>query len=460
MKDVSKYTIEIADGYYYTEAAFKINIIKTFLADTNKLIGEVPYFDRKYTWRVTYNKTNSETIKSELHHFSTLISETTDPCAYRLRILTPATTYKDALIFLDSHSALYDMNGQPVWFLPVKDKKRSIPRDLKITPYGTITYMMAGNIYEINYEGEVLWKGPENGNLNDKTMMYHHEFTRLKNGNYMVLGNESMWAKKTATNDSVMFIPEHMIHPDTSDHSIQRIIFGTIIEYDKNGNEIWSWKSSNFYASPDIVHRDPRANIMNTHENAFFFDEQNKAIYLSFKGTSSILKIKYPDGTVLNSYGLISKRGMTRNETTFFCEQHSCMISDKGYLYLFNNNTCNPTQLCKILMLQEPSTVYDTLKAVWEYECTIERTAQNAHTRYSFTSGGNVIELPDRSIFAYMGANYGKVFIVGQDKKIRWSALPEKWHPIEQRWDVISNYRASIITERTAVERLIWSAQK
>ncbi len=460
IKDVSKYTIEISDGTYNTEAGFKINIIKTFSTDTNKLIGEVPYFDRNYTWRVIYTKTNSAIIKSDFHHFSTLISETTDPCAYRLRILTPATTYKNAYLFLDSHSALYDMNGQPVWFLPVKNKKRSIPRDLKATPFGTITYMMAGNIYEINYDGDILWQGPINSNLADRALPYHHEFTRLKNGNYMVLGNESIWAKKSAGSDSIVFIPENMITPDTADHSYRKVIFGTIIEYDKNGNEVWSWKSSDFYNSSDMAYNGSQSDIMNTHGNAFFFDEQNKTIYLSFKGTSNILKIKYPEGTVLNSYGAVSKKGMAKNNSTFFCEQHSCMISQKGYLYLYNNNVCNPEQLCKIVMLQEPGSAYDTLRSVWEYECTIERTPQNMHTRYSFTSGGNVIELPDQSIFAYMGANYGKVFIVGLDKKIRWSALPEKWLAMEQKWNVIANYRASIITDRSALETIIWSAQK
>ncbi len=40
--------------------------------------------------------------------------------------------------------------------------------------------------------------------------------------------------------------------------------------------------------------------------------------------------------------------------------------------------------------------------------------------------GGNVIELPDGSLFSCMGGSYSKVFIVNMNKEILWSALPEK----------------------------------
>jgi hypothetical protein len=459
IKDVSKYTIEIADGTYYTENQFKINIVKTFSGNTNKLIGEVPYFDRSYTWRVVYQNSNS-IAATDLFHFKTMANDVVDQCAYRLRIITPAAKYQNAYVFLDSHSALYDMNGQPVWFLPVRDKKKGIPRDLKATSFGTITYMMGGNIYEVNYDGEIIWQGPENSNVNEKTQRYHHEFSRLWNGNYMVLGNESMWAKKSASDNSISFIPESKITADTSDPTYRKVLFGTITEYDKNGKEVWSWSSSGFYNSPDMQYNGAMEDIMNTHENAFYFDEPNKKLYVSFKGTSNILKISYPDGKVLSSYGLTSIKGHARNISTFFCDQHSCMISKKGYLYLYNNNVCNPSQHSKIVVLQEPTSPGDTMKPVWEYDCTIERTADNMDTQYKFTSGGNVIELPDQSIFAYMGATYSKVFIVGLDKKIVWSALPEKWMNTELKWRVIPNYRASIIPDRESLEKLIWNAKK
>lgn len=41
---------------------------------------------------------------------------------------------------------------------------------------------------------------------------------------------------------------------------------------------------------------------MRAHENSFFFDDKAKVIYLSLRNINSILKIKYPEGTILQIY--------------------------------------------------------------------------------------------------------------------------------------------------------------
>ena len=47
------------------------------------------------------------------------------------------------------------------------------------------------------------------------------------------------------------------------------------------------------------------------HENAFYFDERNKKIYLSFRVCSRILKIDYPSGKVDREYGEKYRKGMS-----------------------------------------------------------------------------------------------------------------------------------------------------
>ena len=460
-----KYTIEIANGNYADEKSFKANLFKSITATTGKVIGEVPVFGRQYTWRVLYPRGQATPNKSEFHHFSTLQNDEIDSCNMRLRILQKAKKYAGSYVFLDAHKALYDMNGQPVWFMPEVDtstRNSLAKRDIKISPFGTITFMCMTDIYEINYDGTVLWKGPKKGIVNgDTDEHFHHEFTRLNNGNYMVLGNEGVWYKTPLPSDSTLnLVPGNKMHPDPADTTWHKMFFGTVIEYDKSSNVIWSWRSSSYYASSDInYHKTPDNSInLNTHQNAFFFDEKNKAVYVSFKGVNRVVKVKYPEGTVSNVYGELFKPGVPEQQNGLFCAQHCCRISQKGYLYLYNNNMCHMRQPSTLIMMQEPTTKNETLKKVWEYECTIDRTPATKNLNYQFPAGGSVFELPDQSVFACMGGMYSKIFIISPDKKILWSALPEKWEPNVSKWVPNAQYRASIIS-REELERLIWNDQ-
>jgi len=475
MPQTGEYKIEIATGHYNTEDSFKENIILSSEIKTNKQIEEVPSFDIAYTWRVVYKNAQS-TIKSELHHFSTAIIPEVDTNKFRFRIINKAKKYKDAYVFLDGSKALYDMKGFPVWYLPgIKSGTSPYLFDLKLSPQGTITFINNSEAFEVNYNGDVLWKAPDNGVVSgDSTEHYNHDFTRLDNGHYMVLGTESkLWHPELPSSKNNSSLPEadKQTGSDTTNTS-QKTAFGTIIEYDQNGNIVWSWKSSSYFTGADleyyrkIVNLGKMGNVKGNnnpgdfHENAFYFDEKEQAIYISFKAINRVVKIKYPDGYVMNSYGNVNKQAIPVSVNNFFCGQHSCRSSEKGYLYLFDNNTCNPGTPPEIVMMQQPVSDNESLKTIWEYKCTIEQFPDNVPANYKFPTGGNVLELPDQSMFACMSGFYTKVFIVSLDKEVLWAALPEKWNPENNKWESFSQYRASIITSRQQLEQLIWNAEE
>ncbi len=166
------------------------------------------------------------------------------------------------------------------------------------------------------------------------------------------------------------------------------------------------------------------------------------------------MKIKYPEGTVLNAYGEVYKPGVPENGNGMFCGQHACKYSQIGCLFLFNNNGCNQGQTPRIKILKEPVNERDVIKKIWEYECS----GDEQYPKEDLT-GGNVMELPDGSIFVCMGGAYGKLFIVNKDKKVLWSGISEKWNAEENKWIPIVQYRASIITDRKQLERLIWNTE-
>ena len=428
------------------------------------------------------------------HHFKTGITRMVDSNYVRVVVFKDAEKYQDAHVFMDGTGVLYDMKGHPVWYLPGKDSLGA-DGDIKLTPQGTITFMSekaTKNIYEINYNGDTLWTGPNKGKVSgDKTEYYNHEFTRLSNGHYMVLGEERVLWTPVISKDSTLSAPVHHANRKSkqiADSEGTRTGFGTVIEYDPSGKVVWSWKSWDFFKRVDSTllnsinyNYRPKVQkqLLDVHQNSFYFDEKEKVLYLSYRGISTILKIKYPEGTVLNVYGKLLGDFGDETGTEWFCGQHSIKISQDGYLYLFNNNKCSEGAPPSVIMMQQPTTTDDKLKKVWEFNCTnddviAQKQKETLEPGYAnglklnpqipqvitFDRGGNVVELPDKSIFVDECGKVGKVFIVNRDKQVIWSALPESFGSELHIWNAVTNYRASIITDPKDLEKLIFNTGK
>ncbi len=444
-----KYSFEIATGNCNTEKPFRKNIVHTIVQDSSKLITVVPYFGKSYTWRVVYKNKNKIVDKTPFYHFSTLSCPDVDTALLRLRVVESAKKYQDAYVFLDDNKALYDMTGQPVWFMTKVNGIPIIPRDLKMTRHGSITFLFDPP-YEIDYNCNVLFKAPATGMVSkDYSEHFHHQFTRLDNGHYMALGEDSVsWGGNGA-----------IAQADTSARKMQ---FGTLIEYDEQGNVVWSWRSDKYFTASDIrcLLSPNSKKYADVHENAFYFDDKTNYIYVSFRNIDRIVKIKYPEGTVSAAYGMPDTLSRVAANRNLFCGQHACKHSDHGYIYLFDNNSCAINGLPKVEKLTEPADTNAGLKVIWEYQCTIDGVDPNAVQGYNFISGGNVLEMPDRSLFVCMsGGSYCKTFIVNPDKKILWSAIPERWDPTTKKWGIVSEYRANIVYKKDYLERLIWNGE-
>ena len=438
-------TLQIALGNYNNEDSFKKHIISSSVTKQSRVIATVPYFGSRYTWRTVTRDSKSTTTTSSLHHFSTMTVPEVNPDSMRLRIIDSAVQHKDDYVFLDGNKVLYDMKGNPVWYFPnIEDLPRATtrPRDLKITPFGSISFLADDLIYEISYTGDILWKGPVHHNIRKDSAhlsnLHHHEFTRLSSGHYMALAFErSLWDLGTSL-DSTVFSALHGKIKRENGEYYQKIMFGAVVEFDAQGNLLWKWNSGDYFKNSDLYSHRMAYNLFdldNTHENAFYFDERNQVIYVSFRDINRIVKIQYPSGKVLNTYGaLYTPGGPAYLVNGLFCGQHNCRLSQDGYLYMFNNNLCNPKSNPTILMLREPVTEKDSLQKVWEYVCPMDEVHENKQAGILFNSGGSVAELADSSFFVCMGSAYGKVFIVNRDKALLWCAQPEKWDITNGKW--------------------------
>ena len=456
---VSTNRIEIAIGDYYSVDSFKKNIVVDSPFKSNKMIIELPLFGRSYTWRIVPEH-GGRVFGSEigsLHHFDLQTSGSIDPNKQRLRILQPAVLPNDDLyISVETGAALYDMSGNVVWFLPQTSEISNNLMDMKFTRRSTITFLYGANGYEVNFKGDVLWKTPNKGAISGDTINgegYHHEFTRLLNGHYMILGQQKLHCKSVVSKNK-----SYIITANGSNDQDGFILgkFGTIIEYDSTGHLVWSWRSSKYLIGSDFDDYESTVDtnkIFDPHDNAFFFDEKNKVIYLGFKALNRIIKIEYPSGKVLNTYGALYEPGAHSVGNGLFCNQHSIGLSKERYLYYFNNNSCNNTEAFpSVVMLKEPRFDGDSLKKVWEFSCV----ADGSNKR--FRQGGNVIELQNGSMFVCMGSEYSELMIVNKEKKTSWRALPEKFQDVDNVWMPVHEYRANIIS-RVELEQMIWRSE-
>jgi hypothetical protein len=459
-----QYQLEIATGYYNDEDSFKRNIIKSVVAENNKVAAVVPSFGAQYTWRAFATANTAK--HNSLHHFSTASCTFVDTGTTRFRVMQHAGTYKAALVFLDGNKALYDMTGHPVWYLPGiagLDVDKADIRDMKLTPQGTITFLANDKkAFEIDYDGNILWKGPNNEDQSND-IHYHHQFTRLANGHYMVAGTEPVLLKQLYGQrpDSAVIAPADEINIKAPNAKYFNFPFGTIVEYDQDGKVVWSWKTSQYMDGTAWPYYKPERgkNKYDIHTNAFFFDEKTNNIYIGFRNISWIAKAAYPSGEIQDVYGEIARPGIPKKGDGPVCGQHSICRTADGYLCVYDNNAGNVENMPRVLLFKEPRTANGKLKTVWEYQCTLGDHEKQQKTM-GFTTGGNAVELPDGSLFVSMSAPYGKVFIVNRDKEILWSAVAEKWSPEEKKWNAVSQYRASIICDDTAINKMVWGVVK
>lgn len=451
--DITEYEFKIAKGTFNDKKQFEKNIILVKRDTSNKTLIKLPSFGTEYTWQVTYLKKKKEKTSGKLFHFATDTSSYVDEDKYRLRVL--ANNYADSnlLFFVDYSRVIYNLKGEPVWFLPARPEYKASKmnlRDMDLSPQNTITFVTGLGAYETDIDGNVLWtknvktildKDKEKSSRAQRESLsnaYHHDFTKTSKGTYMCLQNDTVLKKICNLTDIDIIETLDTVRDrrlvKKKDGYYLNIEMGKLVEYDKAGNMIWQWRSSGYFTDEEILGtaRNAEVPLGTTHMNAFFFNEKDSSVYIGFRNVSNIVRVKYPTNEIIASYGG-SIHGSTKD---FFVLQHSCRINTEGDLYVFNNDVKGDSNQSKILIIK-----VDTLKGeekiVWEFGCAIDDSTAAVATR-----GGNVVELADGSMLCCMGTT-NRIFIVDKDKQVLFNALSEQFLQEEQVWTRSLQYRAN-----------------
>lgn len=454
------YIFEVAFGRLTDEAEFEKHIISRVKSSEHTAVIELPSFGQEYTWRAVVTGKKAQN-KPTLYHFITGNARYTDTSKYRLKVISNSGEYNDVLVLFDNAPIMYDLTGKLVWYIPdipgIIGAGRGL-RDLKPTPQGTFTLLNDYGAFEFDYRGKVLWRAPDKGIISgDSSEHYHHDFSRLGNGHYMVEGMQYMLRKIPANTDTTNFFTDKTMVKKDGDY-YKTIDCATLIEYDSAGNILWNWKSFNVFTDSDYFAKKNPDGTLNSepHINSFYFDELKNVIYLSLRNYSQILKIAYPSGKVLERYGMPLSQQSQESDKMLFRAQHCVRLTDDGNIVLFNNMTDRynsreqgfNTYVSTIKILKED---HSSLIPLWEFPCNIDTFAIPCGQ-----SGGSVSLLPDHSILACMGIA-GRAFIVDPSKKVLWNALPQYNDDYNNQWLTSALYRTSYMQKKYLKKYIFYS---
>jgi|TARA_B110000240_G_scaffold180646_1_gene211816 hypothetical protein len=405
------YQLQISSDNEFSNSLLNINEIKTIHIEQS-LIN----WDQKYFWRVrSIYDDNSYgnwigpdsffTTEPELGPFS--------PTFFQ-----PSLVQDGLTVFGNDgpmSTIVFDLQGREVW----NDGDNDFLQNY-ISPYGQL-YGFGVQDWpsytgtEFNFRNEVLWHGP------DDVYIDGHDFKQIPNGNYMGFVHETQMGPIPEGEWS--FIYQGIGYVADGETIEFPWVGNRLVEWDwETGEEVWSWNAFDHYSMLDYdayggtwwwgtVNHDW------LHSNAFHFDEEDSAIYMSHRHLSRITKIDYPSGDVVWMMGLpcpymesCSTHICTELEFSF---QHHIQRTDDGNFLFFDNGNLSPV----LQGLEEPlSRVLEVVvsssggcEVIWSYTLddelyspmhgSVQKLANGNYLINTFGGGGTILEVsPDQDL--------------------------------------------------------------
>jgi hypothetical protein len=417
IKNAFKYKIEISQW----DSLNKISVpyIEQYDNTTATLVSNLK-FGFEYRWKYhAFDNLQNTIFTSEEFVFYIKNVLQVNPEYQRVRL--NKANCKDSLeglITYDLCRIIADRSGSPVCYIPdimPYVNQDIFIRDLRISPAGTLTFLTKSEAIEMNIDGEIIWRAPNDGKVSGEDReFYHHAFCRLRNRNYLVLSNKH----------------QNIIVPnDTISVTVE---FGTIIEYDSSGNVLWKWDSQDYIKYSDLFSRRKPDNTYNviTHCNALEIDKDGRYIYLGFRDISRIIKIEKKTGEVISSYGNRMPSGDAKNANGFFRFQHSCTLLHDGNIAVFNNDSIDdPNVISSVIIFSQVDNNKISSELLWKFDCNFDTLTNGKSLRT-----GNVIEIPNHNLLINMG-RINRTFEITKAKEIVWDSFTEKWNATEKIWE-------------------------
>ena len=296
-----EYTFELSSSSNFTTILFDKSI-----SDTTILIQNNINWGSNYYWRVKpVNENYINIFNFSINNHSYQFTNEVNP----VEIITNNLELSDGIVIYGIMSPFYsaaiDMSGNEIWnsggvdtYMFSQVKNNVFLGNANLPPH------FKGELgIEFNIKNGITWNQPTYG---DEEEFLQHEIIKLPNGNYMGFVI-SYFDHFVPNSNNFPQIPESYDFPfednipgfsDTFDYPW--VWKGErIVEWDINGNEVWSWNPFDHYNLNDFDYMSGFWEIVAgngdpfdwTHFNALVYDENEDCIYVSSKNLSRITKI-------------------------------------------------------------------------------------------------------------------------------------------------------------------------
>lgn len=418
VKQAESYTIEISE-----DAAFKQRTVLE--AAINAQVCSALSFGKKYFWHYTsLDKKGKPAGWSKTFSFYIAPSPYADPALFRY-----TGKKKDrkkagrGILFMDYGRVATNRGGKVCWYLADFPflQPNELVRDLRLTPEGTVTGLIDSVACEMDLNGHILWQAPDGGKVNgEKSENYHHDFKKLPNGNYMVLGNDHVFRKVPGSSDSV------------------EVEFGTVIEYDKSGKIVWSWNSKDYFTDADLFTRQraDKSWDVETHMNAFCTD--GKSVMVGFRDISRIVVIDKASKKVTGSYGGYGVFSEPHSATGFFRRQHDIVQLKDGNLAVLNNDSIMDRSVVSSLVIFSPmSDTAPSSQKLFTYRFDFDTLTNGKSPKM-----GNLQEIENGNILINMGG-INRCIEISRSGELAWDMFMERYDTIQKTWAKFPQYRVN-----------------
>ncbi len=286
-----------------------------------------------YSWRVRPIFTDDIIGEwSSIRHFS-ILELPADRTTFSIENLVPDSVSL-GLTILNANSQGFAMGvnqgGELKWYMDVPSLYPDTRfRITQFLPNGH--FMLYRDDYgpgrEVALDGTIHWQS----NRAD----LHHEIIKMDVqglNRYMGIVNRTVRALKYVT-----------VSEDSSWNYYINWRGDDILEFDENGDVVWSWStfdhfSMEDYSPPKLTGVGSGGTTDWTHSNAIYFDSSESAIYFSSRNISRITKIDYPSGEVIWMMGdSLASGDVTVGTDIGFSYQHSIKKLENGNLMMFDN---------------------------------------------------------------------------------------------------------------------------
>ena len=387
----------------------------------NKTIVDRLAFGESYRWRFAGLNAEEKTgAWSEYQSFHLASSIYLDTAYYKyIKKQRKREGAVPGYFFMDAGRVAVNRVGIPSYVLPPFDfvDGKTVVRDLKMTHSGTLTALFDSTAVEFTLQGEILWKAPDDGKISGDTREhYHHEFTKLPSGNYLVLG--------------LCYVPRR--DPKGKEH---RVEFSTIIEYAPDGSVVWSWNSNDYFSDKDLFSRKGRNgeyDVM-THMNACTME--GDYVYAGFRDISRLTKIDKRSKKVISSYGGYGHFSEPHSGTGFFRRQHSATLLSDGNIAVVNNDSImDPNVVSSVVVFSQMSKEQPAQK-IFEFRFDYDTLTNGKSART-----GNVMEMPNGNLLVNMGT-INRVFEVTRSGELVWDMFMHRYDTNHNMWMAAPQYR-------------------